>query len=328
MVDIIIPWVDDSDPVWRKDFELYSKKYFGDNREVRYRDWGTLKYLFRGIDKFMPWVRKVHFVTYGHIPCWLNLDAPRLNFVKHSDFIPCEYLPTFSINPIEMNLFRIEGLAEKFIYFNDDTFVLSDLTEERFFRNGLPCDYLSCNVISPNNQGIEHIICNDLGLINDIFDKKLVLMKNWHKFFSPRLFRGWYRTLALMPWRLFTGFVDPHLPNAYLKNTFTILWDKFPKQLYATSLNKFRSLSDVNQYLARYYQLCSGNFYPYNVWKDSKFISLDDESIPFIAEFIKKQKKKIICINDNQNIRDFDFARKMIIDSFQYILPEKSSFEI
>lgn len=326
-IDIVLPWVDDSDSIWRKDFDLYSKKYFGDSREVRYRDWGTLKYVFRGIDKFMPWVRKVHFVTYGHIPHWLNLNAPRLNFVKHSDFIPEQYLPTFSINPIEMNLFRIEGLADKFIYFNDDTFVINEISKERFFHNGLPCDYVSCNVISPSSQGIEHLICNDVSLINDIFNKRQVLAKHWKKFFSPQVIQGWYRTLVLLPWRLFTGFVDPHLPNAYLKSTFATLWEIWPDILNQTSLNKFRNYADVNQYLARYYQICSGEFFPYNVWKDSRFFQLSDDSLSEICREIKEQKKRIICINDSIKIKNFVETKAAVIDAFQQILPDKSSFE-
>lgn len=57
-IDFIITWVDDSDPEWRKEFEYYSAK---EGRTIntdacRYRDWGTLRYWFRGVEKFSPWV--------------------------------------------------------------------------------------------------------------------------------------------------------------------------------------------------------------------------------------------------------------------------------
>lgn len=39
-----------------------------DNRVIRYRDWENLKYWFRGVETFAPWVNKVYFITYGHIP--------------------------------------------------------------------------------------------------------------------------------------------------------------------------------------------------------------------------------------------------------------------
>ena len=82
------------------------------------------RWWFRAVEKFAPWVNKIHFVTYGHLPKWLNIDNPKLNIAKHSDFIPQKYLPTFSSFPIEVNLHRIKGLAERFVYFNDDMFLL------------------------------------------------------------------------------------------------------------------------------------------------------------------------------------------------------------
>ena len=45
----------------------------------RYRDWNNLRYWFRGVEKFAPWVRKIHFVTWGHIPDWLDTTNPKIN---------------------------------------------------------------------------------------------------------------------------------------------------------------------------------------------------------------------------------------------------------
>ena len=87
-------------------------------------------------------------MTCGHVPGWLNLEAPKLHFVKHADFIPVEYLPTFNCNPIEMNIHRIKGLSDHFIYFNDDTFLIDHVAEERFFRDGLPCDIAALNAMN------------------------------------------------------------------------------------------------------------------------------------------------------------------------------------
>ena len=117
-IDFVITWVDDSDLEWREEKAKFSGE---DTRESKYRDWGLLKYWFRGVEKFAPWVNRVHFVTYGHIPEWLNTECPKLNIVKHDDFIPKEYLPTFSSHTIELNLHRIPGLMEHFSYFNDDS---------------------------------------------------------------------------------------------------------------------------------------------------------------------------------------------------------------
>ena len=124
-IDLVIPWVDGNDVEWKKEKDKCLEA--GDGRVNRYRDWDNLRYVFRGIEKYMPWIRKIHFVTWGHLPEWLNVEHPKLNIVKHQDYIPEKYLPTFSSHTIEMNLHRIKGLAEQFIYTNDDIFFLKDI---------------------------------------------------------------------------------------------------------------------------------------------------------------------------------------------------------
>lgn len=327
MIDIVLLWVDGNDPVWLAEYEKYAPKVNGDKRNVRFRDWDNLRFLFRGIEKYAPWVSKVHFVTCGHIPDWLNLNAPKLNFVKHSDFIPNEYLPTFNCNPIEMNIHRIKDLAEQFIYFNDDTFLINSVSEERFFKNGLPCDIAALNTMQPNTQGIDHIICNDLILINKYFAKRSLLKEHFGKWINVRYLSQWYRTLALLPWSMHTGFVDPHLPNAYLKSTFERVWELEPDILQKTTESRFRNITDVNQYLIRYWRLCSGEFSPYNVWKNSELITIQNNNLDYISDVIRNQRKKVVCLNDADSTVDFDKAKMSLIRDFEVILPEKSSFE-
>ena len=117
-IDFVILWVDGNDPKWQSEKATYDSNINDDsNSASRYRDWGLLPYWFRGVEKFTPWVNKIHFVTWGHVPEFLNLNNPKLNIVNHKDFIPEEYLPTFSSHAIELNIHRIPGLSEKFIYF-------------------------------------------------------------------------------------------------------------------------------------------------------------------------------------------------------------------
>ena len=110
-IDFVIAWVDGSDLEWQKEKNKYANP--GDTTlqvdasMVRYREWDTLRYWFRAVEKYAPWVNQVYFVTCGHVPKWLNMDAPKLHFVRHQDYIPEQYLPTFSSHPIELNLHRI-----------------------------------------------------------------------------------------------------------------------------------------------------------------------------------------------------------------------------
>ena len=88
--------------------ESWLNKYLqikGDSRENRFRDCDNLQYVFRGIEKYVPWANKIYFITWGHVPGWLNTDNDKIVIVKHEDFIPKEYLPTFldEINPLSKN---------------------------------------------------------------------------------------------------------------------------------------------------------------------------------------------------------------------------------
>ncbi len=172
-IDVVITWVDDNDVKWRNERAKY---LIGDNsvkevtkEDMRFRNWDNLQYVFRGIEKYMPWVRKIHFVTYGHLPKWLNTDNPKLNIVRHEDFMPKEYLPSFNGCAIALNMHRIPGLSEQFIYFNDDMFVIKPTKPEDFFKNGIPCD-MAC--LSPQpvfRNMVVNIETNNLEIINDHF---------------------------------------------------------------------------------------------------------------------------------------------------------------
>ena len=141
-LDFVITWVDGNDKEWQKEKWTYSAKNDiisdNDDREERYRDWDNLQYWFRGIEKYAPWVRTIHFVTCGHLPAWLNTNHPKLHIVKHSDYIPKKYLPTFNSHTIEWNFHRIEGLSERFVYFNDDMFLFKPTSPEDFFLGNCP----------------------------------------------------------------------------------------------------------------------------------------------------------------------------------------------
>ena len=140
-IDIVIPWVDGNDPAWQAQRAKYAPRATGDSAaEYRFRDWGLMRYWFRSIDAFAPWVRRIYFVTCGQRPEWLNTADPRLVCVDHSDYIPADYLPTFDSNTIEIFCNRIPGLAEHFVLFNDDTFLVGPTTREDFFEGGLPKD--------------------------------------------------------------------------------------------------------------------------------------------------------------------------------------------
>ncbi len=328
-IDIVIPWVDGSDPEWQQEFRKYRSIATGrdDNSEIRYRDWDNLQYLFRGIEKFAPWVRKVHFITTGQMPKWLNLNAPKLNFVRHEDFIPKEYLPTFSVRPIELNLHRIEGLSEQFIYFNDDYFLLRPVKPERFFRNGLPCDMAILDTL-PMGGPRGHMLMNDMNVVIHHFHKNIVLKNNLWKFFSPRYGTQLLRSIPLMPFSVFPGFRNHHMPQAFLKSTFREVWEEEEPLLREVSSHRFRDITDVNQYMFRFWQLMSGTFHPANIVKGTCRYTISDRDIYKLAAAIRAQKSEILVMADSEDVSDFNAMVAKINTAFNVILSEKSSFEI
>lgn len=321
-IDFVITWVDGNDRQWINERILYSNKFYGDSREVRYRDWELLKYWFRGIEKFAPWVRKIHFITCGHLPNWLNTDHRKLNIVKHEDYILKEYLPTFNSNTIELNIHRISGLAEHFVYFNDDVLVLQKLLPSDFFIGGIPCDAAVLGLVRPLNDDIYNIIFNNLKILNKYFDKKSFIKENYGKIFNYSYGGYLIRNILLTPFKVHTGFYDFHLSNAFTKNTFYKLWDLEQQKLHDTCLNKFRSKNDVNQWLFRYWQLAEGNFIVHKVM--GQYFEIGD---PKLIKFILKQKNKLVCCNDVKENIDFVYFKALLLDSLEKIFDKKSDFE-
>ena len=139
-MDIVIPFVDCSDKVWMKNYlkEILSVNSFL-FRCVEFYDHGTLKYVFRGIDKYIPYVNNVFLVVSNIEQVPNYVDKSKVKVVLHKDFIPEKYLPLFSSSTIELFLNEIPGLGEEFLYFNDDIIPISPVPYEYLFKNGIPC---------------------------------------------------------------------------------------------------------------------------------------------------------------------------------------------
>lgn len=333
-IDVVVTWVDGSDKNWRDDKIKYSGQETSyntvDDREERYRNWDNLKYWFRGIEKHAPWVRKIHFVTYGHIPSWLDINNQKLNIVKHSDFIPQEYLPTFNSNAIEMNLNRIEGISGNFVYFNDDVFIIDDISQEYFFQNGKPCDMLALQpvVANPANPVMSHIYINNSLLLCKYFDKRDNIKHHLGNYFKPGypLMYFVYNFLELA-FPLFTGFYTAHGPAPLCKHTIDELWEKEYEALDITSRNRFRDETDISLYVFREWEKLNNRFVPKNILSDFKYFYISKNNRALI-DTIKAHKKKVICINDSGSDFDFEVAKEEINRAFEQIFPDKSTYEL
>lgn len=335
-IDVVIPWVDPTDKEWQASKNKFLKDLNSDkvdNSENRFRDWDNFKYVFRGIDKFMPWVHKIYLITCGQVPDWMNKEADdRLVIVNHSDYIPKEYLPTFSSHPIELNLHRIKELSEHFIYLNDDYFVINETSPEDFFVDGLPCDYALEDPITPDHKDIfNNILINNMVLLNSHYDRRTVLKEQKKKFYSMCDKKAFVTNMCFRPLKRnhFFGLHYSHLASNILKSTIEKVWTENREILEATSSHKFRNADDVNQFIFKNEQYVTGKFHPYNINRFGRAIQLDDTiegAVEDVCRTITDSDYKMICINDC-NIENFDNTRTKINAALEKILPNPSVWE-
>ncbi|STO56908.1 capsular biosynthesis protein [Grimontia hollisae] len=331
-IDIVIYWVDCSDPAWRRDYEQHKGTALG-----RFRDLNTLKYVFRGIEKNMPWVRYIHFVTNGQRPKWLRENV-KLKCHTHRDiFYHKDALPVFNSSAIELNFSNIPGLSEKFILFNDDMLVIKPVGKERFFKNQLPVDYIKLcfprkgllyEIIKPENVEAVKFISNSYKYLkkNNINQLNLDKIFNSNYSFAHNL-----RNLFFCLFRKIFWYEVYHHPQAHLKSTWTDFLqneNKYGYPVKKTIFSKFRSENDVNQYLYRFINLSNGCFFPCYF---NDHISIYIKNSYDIERKIKKIfDKTFICICEDEKMSDFEFnkLKNILENNLEKIFPKKSKFEI
>lgn len=128
-IDVVYTWVDGSDDEWlasRRKFEPTQQNIPVDSMlECRWRDFDELRHSVDSVNRFAPWVRNIFIISDYQRPYWFDENNPgKVKFVDHPDLFQdfSDHLPTFNSHSIESHLHQIDGLAEHFIYANDDTF--------------------------------------------------------------------------------------------------------------------------------------------------------------------------------------------------------------
>ena len=173
-IDLVVPYVDSADKNWQELFNKYNpdKELYREetNAPNRFRSSGDLfRYWFRAVAYNLPWIHKIHLIVQSEsqIPCWINRET--VHVVTHDEIIPEEFLPTFNSTTIEMFLWKIPDLSEKFIYANDDFYVMKKLKKEDFFKDEKVCNN---SIRSSVGSGMYTTHCvNGYCLINEL-DKK------------------------------------------------------------------------------------------------------------------------------------------------------------
>lgn len=293
-MDIVITYVNGLDPVWQADYQEFVG---GDVTAKRFRDWGTLKYLLRGISKNMPFVRNVYLVVSGEsqVPEWVDRD--NVHIVCHRDIIPAEALPTFNCNTIELFLHRIDGIDEQFINFNDDIFPVRMTSPEDFFIDGRPC--------------VKHSRC--------------LLALNLFRKMVRGTDRAARKAAGRRPGLFFLR--QQHTCCPMLVSANNEVFDKLGDAFINESLSRVREPRNLTQYLFSDYLFYTGRNVERRI--SNKHFSLAASSVADIAGFLANPTSDFVCINDVQ-MTDEKFVRfrDSILAAFEKAFPEKSRFEI
>ena len=339
-IDFVLPWVDGNDPKWLVKKEQYNPKKDKDsNASARFRDMGTLKYVLRAIGANCPWYNKIYLITEGHYPDWLEINHDKIVLVTHKElYFDKTHLPVFSSSSIEMNLANIEGLSDKFVYLNDDMIIMRRINQERFFVGGMPVDFMSHGWI-PRGKIFErlkgrdtwiHSLNNNLKLINrkfasfhfrkdSLYHKSYSLSTKVSNFLMNNVYK---RFFWLEHW---------HHPQPYLKTTLTDVYNEFKKPMMECSKNRFRANNDLTQYLYRYWQLSSNNFYPYK-HNDAIIANLGSEKVlnKLIDKIESNDDINFVCFNDDVNLSDseYDEIKEKLMEYLESKFPQKASFEV
>lgn len=225
-VDIVYTWVDSSDPKWQASYQAEYKKIspqnYGKNAfsPARFSNHNELKYSIISVMTNMPWINRIFIVTDNQKPS-KNILNEKCCIIDHHDIIEDKYLPTFNSHVIEAHLHKIDGLQEKFIYFNDDVFVLRPLTIGHFYRN----------------KNLAAIFCTPKRLSSE--KMKSLNTPTYHACLnSNKLLKIAYNKI-----------MDTYLSHTYyplFKDSFAKVYSTFFEDIEPSLFNKFRTNNDFN----------------------------------------------------------------------------------
>ncbi|WP_161606237.1 stealth family protein [Microlunatus speluncae] len=281
-IDLVYTWVDDQDPNWQaiKNEHLPdgSKITVGEGRAdhaERFRNRDELKYSLRSIEMFAPFVRNIYLVTMDQTPAWLNTDHPQLTVVSHSDiYADPQALPTFNSSSIETQLHHINGLAEQFIYFNDDVFLGRPCSWRDFFwANGAAKYFPATHTVSAN-------------LIDDHAEEYLVADRNAIRLLEAEFGRSAHAGMM-------------HTPHPSRRSVLQELEKKYPDQFADCASSRFRSRQDLRPiaFFGHHYGFATGRAMPAEI--SNRYLALWKPQIAAqLANVLRTRKYKTFCIND------------------------------
>ncbi|MHB9758185.1 stealth family protein [Streptomyces sp. BYX5S] len=294
-VDAVYTWVDGNDPAWQRrkataKGEVYHAESASDARFIS-RD--ELRYSVRSLHLFAPWIRNIYIVTDDQVPDWLREDLPGLRIADHREIFrnPAD-LPTFNSHSIESQLHHIEGIAEHFLYFNDDMFMGRPVAPHAFFTpTGVARYFPSRNRIpqgpvAPTDTPVDAACKNNRALLRERFGRVIT---------QPM----------------------EHIPYALLKSAMDEAERDFPEAWARTSASRFRAITDLSptSSFALYYAALTGRAQPGSM--PFTYLQL---AVPDLADRLQRlldgRNQDSFCLNDAFSTPEDIEAQQELLDGF------------
>ncbi|MFI2299405.1 stealth conserved region 3 domain-containing protein [Actinacidiphila glaucinigra] len=279
-IDAVYTWVDGADISWleRKNSLLSSMGIVTEDAATsaaRFRNRDELRYSLRSIDMYAPWIRTIYLVTDRQVPGWLDTAHPRVRVVDHTEIFGSEgALPTYNSHAIESRLHHIDGLAEHFLYFNDDVFVGRPLQPDKFFlSNGQSKHFTSSNAIPMSPVSEE-----------DEFSRSAA--KNNRELIAERFGHT-----------LVNSFI--HAPHPLRRSVMHDLEEQFPEALRRTAGNQLRSRTDVSvaSSLHHYFGYYTHRSVPGGI--SCGFVNVGlSEQLKRLNQLLTTRSNDVFCLND------------------------------
>ena len=282
-IDAVITWVDGSKP----DYQRKLKEYLTDNNTLKrqYFQANEINLCVASIVKYAPFIRKIFIVTDKQRP---NLDSikhlvtlDKVEIIDHEEIFRenKDCLPTFNIRSIDALLFKIKKLSDKFIYFNDDMFLVKETSEEDWFINnkavltGVWAKTYNKQVIKTISHRIKKFL-NVRPSFNAAQSKAANIVG-----FHDRYFKSY------------------HCGRPQIKSVIKNFYDKNPERLKNQIRHKFR---DGRQYMP--YSLCWHLLIKKNLYVESSTNKLVEINKSKILS-AKKLENILISIDSKANVK-------------------------
>ena len=239
-IDAVITWVDGSDERHKAKRMKYGNETIFNAEDIagssRFASLGEIFYCVASLNRFAPWLNKIYLVTDEQDPQIDKLIEKYfpekhipIEIVDHKTIF-CgyeEYLPTFNSISIESMTWRIPGLSEHYIEFNDDFILAAPVTSEDFFTSD------------------GKVVC--YGKKSNYLLTKLSRMIKYRKNGSKKVTFKETMLNAATLLGIYSSFIKfYHIPRALLKSVYKKYFDEHPEHLKKNISHRFRNHTQYN----------------------------------------------------------------------------------